>query len=114
MAKEIDLDDPYENLGAQLVKEAASKTGDVAGDGTTTATLLAEAIYLEGLRMVAAGADPMALGRGIHAGKDAVCQGDRENGLAGERKGQEGDHPGRHDRRQQRSDDRRPCWPTPS
>jgi chaperonin GroEL len=74
VAKEIDLDDPYENLGAQLVKEAASKTGDVAGDGTTTATLLAEAIYLEGLRMVAAGADPMALGRGIHAAKDAVIK----------------------------------------
>jgi chaperonin GroEL len=72
VAKDIDLDDPFENLGAQLVKEAASKTGDVAGDGTTTATLLAEAIYLEGLRMVAAGADPMALGRGIHAAKDAV------------------------------------------
>lgn len=74
VAKEIDLDDPYENLGAQLVKEAASKTGDVAGDGTTTATLLAEAIYLEGLRMVAAGADPMALGRGIHAAKDALIK----------------------------------------
>ncbi len=74
VAKDIDLDDPYENLGAQLVKEAASKTGDVAGDGTTTATLLAEAIYLEGLRMVSAGADPMALGRGIHAAKDAVCK----------------------------------------
>ena len=74
VAKEIELDDPFENLGAQLVKEAASKTGDVAGDGTTTATLLAEAIYLEGLRMVAAGADPMALGRGIHAAKDAVIK----------------------------------------
>ena len=74
VAKEIDLDDPYENLGAQLVKEAASKTNDVAGDGTTTATLLAEAIYLEGLRMVAAGADPMALGRGIHAATDAVVK----------------------------------------
>jgi chaperonin GroEL len=74
VAKEIDLDDPFENLGAQLVKEAASKTGDVAGDGTTTATLLSEAIYLEGLRMVAAGADPMALGRGIQAAKDAVVK----------------------------------------
>ena len=74
VAKEIELDDPFENLGAQLVKEAASKTADVAGDGTTTATLLAEAIYLEGLRMVAAGADPMALGRGIHAAADAVAE----------------------------------------
>ncbi|MBN1394997.1 MAG: chaperonin GroEL [Pirellulales bacterium] len=74
VAKDIDLDDPYENLGAQLAKEAASKTADVAGDGTTTATLLTEAIYQEGLRMVAAGADPMALGRGIHAAKEAVIK----------------------------------------
>ena len=74
VAKDVDLDDPYENLGAQLVKEAASKTADVAGDGTTTATLLAEAIYLEGLRMISAGADPMALGRGIHAAKQAVIK----------------------------------------
>ncbi|MBN2217994.1 MAG: chaperonin GroEL [Pirellulales bacterium] len=66
VAEEIDLDDPYENLGAQLVKEAASKTNKVAGDGTTTATVLAEAIYVEGLRMVAAGADPMSLARGIN------------------------------------------------
>ena len=106
VAKEIDLDDPYENLGAQLVKEAASKTGDVAGDGTTTATLLAEAIYLEGLRMVAAGADPMALGRGIHAAKDAVIKAIEKMAVAGEREGQEGNHPGGHHRRQQRSDDR--------
>ena len=74
VAKEIDLDDPYENLGAQLVKEAASKTNDVAGDGTTTATLLAEAIYREGLRMVAAGADPMSLTRGIHKATEAVIK----------------------------------------
>ncbi|MCC6124050.1 MAG: chaperonin GroEL [Pirellulales bacterium] len=74
VAKEIDLDDPYENLGAQLVKEAASKTNDVAGDGTTTATLLAEAIYRDGLRMVAAGADPMSLTRGIHAATEAVIK----------------------------------------
>ncbi|MFN7629390.1 MAG: TCP-1/cpn60 chaperonin family protein, partial [Pirellula sp.] len=65
VAEEIELDDPYENLGAQLVKEAASKTNDVAGDGTTTATVLAEAIFREGLKMIAAGADPMALSRGI-------------------------------------------------
>jgi chaperonin GroEL len=74
VAKEIDLDDPFENLGAQLVKEAASKTNEVAGDGTTTATLLAEAIYKEGLRMVAAGADPMALSRGIHRATDVVVE----------------------------------------
>ena len=65
VAEEIELHDPYENMGAQLVKEAASKTSDVAGDGTTTATVLAEAIYREGLKMIAAGHDPMALTRGI-------------------------------------------------
>lgn len=58
VAEDIDLEDPYENMGAQLVKEAASKTSDVAGDGTTTATILAEAIYKEGLRYIATGADP--------------------------------------------------------
>ncbi|MEY4567773.1 MAG: 60 kDa chaperonin, partial [Planctomycetota bacterium] len=72
VAEEIELDDPFENLGAQLVKEAASKTNDVAGDGTTTATVLAEAIYREGLKMVAAGGDPMALSRGIHKAVEAV------------------------------------------
>src|SRR6201993_1592616 len=65
VAEEIELKDPYENMGAQLVKEAASKTSDVAGDGTTTATVLAEAIYREGLKNIAAGTDPMALTRGI-------------------------------------------------
>jgi chaperonin GroEL len=74
VAEEIELDDPEENMGAQLVKEAASKTNQVAGDGTTTATVLAEAIYREGLKMVAAGADPMALGRGIHAATEAVIK----------------------------------------
>src|SRR5205807_7229804 len=70
VAEEIELKDPYENMGAQLVKEAASKTSDVAGDGTTTATILAEAIYREGLKNIAAGADPMALTRGIQKGVD--------------------------------------------
>src|SRR6267378_6473862 len=65
VAEEIELTDPYENMGAQLVKEAASKTSDAAGDGTTTATVLAEAIFKEGLRALAAGSDPMALKRGI-------------------------------------------------
>jgi len=74
VAEEISLDDPYENLGAQLVKEAASKTNDVAGDGTTTATVLAEAIYREGLRTIAAGADPMALSRGIHKAVEVVIE----------------------------------------
>lgn len=65
VAKEVELEDPYENIGAQLVKEVAEKTSDTAGDGTTTATILAECIYKEGLRNVAAGANPMALKRGI-------------------------------------------------
>src|SRR5262245_20980623 len=65
VAKEIELEDPYENMGAQMVKEVASKTSDVAGDGTTTATLLAEAIYREGLKNVTSGANPMSIKRGI-------------------------------------------------
>src|SRR6476660_9278731 len=62
VAQDIELEDKFENCGVQLVKEAASKTGDVAGDGTTTATVLAEAIYREGLKFIAAGAAPVALG----------------------------------------------------
>src|SRR5450759_1861412 len=65
VAKEIQLEDKFENMGAQMVKEVASKTSDVAGDGTTTATVLARAIYTEGAKMVAAGHDPMSLKRGI-------------------------------------------------
>ena len=65
VAKEIELKDPYENMGAQMVKEVASKTNDVAGDGTTSATVLAEAIFEEGLKNVTAGANPIALKRGI-------------------------------------------------
>src|SRR4029077_11785191 len=72
VAEEIELKDPYENMGAQLVKEAASKTSDVAGDGTTTATGLAEGIYREGLKNIAAGADPMALTRGIQQGVEKI------------------------------------------
>src|SRR5208282_6537002 len=72
VAEEIELKDPFENMGAQLVKEAASKTSDVAGDGTTTATVLAEAVYREGLRAVATGVDPMAMTRGIQKGVDKV------------------------------------------
>jgi chaperonin GroEL len=72
IAREIDLDDPYENLGAQLAKNVATKTNDVAGDGTTTATVLAQALVHEGMRNVAAGANPMALGRGMKAAVDAV------------------------------------------
>jgi chaperonin GroEL len=65
VAKEIELEDPIENMGAQMVKEVASKTADIAGDGTTTATVLAQAIISEGLKNVAAGANPMDLKRGI-------------------------------------------------
>ncbi len=65
VAKEIDLKNAMENMGAQMVREVASKTSDVAGDGTTTATVLAQAIYREGVKTVAAGANPMALKRGI-------------------------------------------------
>jgi chaperonin GroEL len=72
IAREIELEDPYENLGAQLAKNVATKTNDVAGDGTTTATVLAQALVHEGLRNVAAGANPMALGRGMRAAVDAV------------------------------------------
>ena len=72
VAKEIELSDPYENMGAQLVKEVSSKTSDVAGDGTTTATVLAEAIYSEGLRNVTAGANPTSLQRGIMKAAEAV------------------------------------------
>jgi chaperonin GroEL len=74
VAREIDLEDPFENLGAQLVKSVATKTNDVAGDGTTTATVLAQAIVKAGLRQVAAGANPIALGSGISKAADAVSE----------------------------------------
>ena len=78
IAKEIELDDPFENMGAQLVKEVSTKTNDVAGDGTTTATLLAQAIIREGLRNLAAGANPMVLKKGIEAATEAAVAGLRE------------------------------------
>jgi chaperonin GroEL len=74
IAKEIELDSPFENMGAQMVKEVATKTSDVAGDGTTTATILAQAIIHEGLKNVTAGVNPMYLKRGIHAAVDAVVE----------------------------------------
>ena len=86
VAKEIDLQDPLENIGAQMVREVASKTSDVAGDGTTTATVLAQAIFREGVKTVAAGANPMALKRGIESAVTVVCgaidpkTGERANG----------------------------------
>jgi chaperonin GroEL len=72
VAKEIELDDKFENMGAQMVKEVASKTSDVAGDGTTTATVLARSIFTEGIKMLAAGHDPMSLKRGIDRAVAAV------------------------------------------
>ena len=72
VAKEIELEDPYKNMGAQMVKEVAEKTSDIAGDGTTTATILAEAIYREGLKNVTSGANPMALKKGIEAAVEVV------------------------------------------
>src|SRR6202158_3470086 len=73
VAKEIELKDSLENMGAQMVREVASKTSDVAGDGTTTATALAQAIYREGVKTVAAGANPMAMKRGIEKAVIAIC-----------------------------------------
>src|SRR6187399_2395992 len=74
VAKEIELEDKHENMGAQMVKEVASKTADKAGDGTTTATVLAEAIFSEGLRNVAAGANPLDLKRGMEKAMKAVIE----------------------------------------
>src|ERR1700704_131387 len=72
VAKEVELKDHYENMGAQMLKEVASKTSDIAGDGTTTATVLAQAMFREGMRNVTAGANPMGLKRGIDLAVDAV------------------------------------------
>src|SRR5205809_7430254 len=74
VAKEIELADKLENIGAQMVREVASKTSDVAGDGTTTATVLAQSIFREGLKTVAAGANPMALQRGIQKPTESVVE----------------------------------------
>src|SRR3954451_1049505 len=74
IAKEVELDDPFENMGAQLVKEVATKTNDVAGDGTTTATVLAQALVTTGLRNVTAGANPNGLKRGIEAAVAAAVE----------------------------------------
>src|SRR5471032_586452 len=74
IAKEIELEDAFENMGAQMVREVASKTSDTAGDGTTTATVLAEAIYREGAKNVAAGANPMDVKRGIEKAVEAITE----------------------------------------
>jgi chaperonin GroEL len=81
VAKEIELEDPYENMGAQLLKEAATKTNDIAGDGTTTSTVLAHAIVTEGLKNLAAGANPMMLKRGIEAAAKAVSDSIKEQAI---------------------------------
>src|SRR5574344_1066523 len=75
VAKEIELKDKFENMGAQMVKEVASKTSDIAGDGTTTATVLAQAIYREGAKLVAAGHNPMELKRGIDKAVEKIIEG---------------------------------------
>src|SRR3990170_3544936 len=81
IAKDIELEDPFENIGAQLAKEVASKTDDIAGDGTTTATVLGQAIVQEGLKNVAAGANPMALKRGIERAAAAVVEAIKANAI---------------------------------
>ena len=92
IAKEVELEDPFENMGAQLVKEVATKTNDVAGDGTTTATVLAQALVREGLRNVAAGASPMGLKRGIEKAVAAAVEAIKAPGQGGRRQGR--DRPG--------------------
>jgi chaperonin GroEL len=96
IAKEIELEDPYEKIGAELVKEVAKKTDDVAGDGTTTATVLAQALVREGLRNVAAGANPMALKRGIEGVHLGRRHRDRRDDRRGDGQGRQGR---RHHRR---------------
>ncbi|MEF9971208.1 MAG: TCP-1/cpn60 chaperonin family protein, partial [Oscillospiraceae bacterium] len=79
IAKEIDLEDPYEDMGAQLIKEVSTKTNEIAGDGTTSATILAQAMINEGLKNVAAGANPMIMRRGIKKATDAAVEAFRQN-----------------------------------
>src|SRR5437588_6062851 len=88
IARDIDLPDPFENMGAQLLKEVATKTNDVAGDGTTTATVLAQAIVTEGLRNLAAGANPMMLKHGIEKGAAAIVKQIKESATKVEDKAQ--------------------------
>ena len=86
IAKEIELEDAFENMGAQLVKEVATKTNDVAGDGTTTATVLAQAMINEGMKNLAAGANPIILRKGMNEGNELCCGRDRGDELQGKRK----------------------------
>ena len=104
VAKEIELEDKFENMGAQMVREVASKTNDMAGDGTTTATVLAQAIVREGAKTVAAGMNPMDLKRGIDMAVDAVVEDLKRRRR---RSSVGGNRPGRHHRRQWRQGNRR-------
>ena len=113
VAEDIELEDPFENMGVQLVKEAASKTSDVAGDGTTTATVLAEAMYREGLRFIAAGADSDVAWSRRPKGDQQRRRGSRKARQAGRGQEQEGHRDRRHDRRQQRLRRLARFWPTP-
>ena len=101
VAKEIELEDKFENMGAQLVREVASKTNDAAGDGTTTATVLAQAIYHEGVKLVAAGRNPMPIKRGIDKAVAAITA--ELGNIAKPHPRSEGNRPGRHHFRQLRS-----------
>ena len=105
VAKEIELADKFENMGAQMVKEVASKTSDVAGDGTTTATVLAQALIREGMKAVAAGMNPMDLKRGIDKAVHAAVDELKEAVQAHRRR--QGHRPGRHHLGQQRRQHRR-------
>ncbi len=100
VAKEIELENRFENMGAQMVSEVASKTSDIAGDGTTTATVLAQAIYREGSKLVAAGHNPMEIKRGIDKAVEAIVE--HLKNAAKSTQGREGDRPGRHHQRQRR------------
>ena len=100
VAKEIELENRFENMGAQMVREVASKTSDIAGDGTTTATVLAQAIYREGSKLVAAGHNPMEIKRGIDKAVEAVVEHLKSARQVDQ--GREGDRPGRHHQRQRR------------
>ena len=103
VAKEIELKDPLENMGAQMVREVASKTSDIAGDGTTTATVLAQAIFREGAKNVVAGANPMELKRGIEKAVEAIIA---ELKTFSKPVSGQHDRPGRHHLGEQRLDDR--------
>ena len=105
VAKEIELEDGFENMGAQMVKEVAAKTSEVAGDGTTTATVLAQAIYREGTKLVAAGHNPMDIKRGIEKAVTQVTAALAEDVTAIQ--GPEGDRSNRHDLREWRCHHRR-------